>query len=77
MTNGFIVNEYLIVKKGADWMCSREKIFTEFLGKGLLWCCGAVVIIAAQLLSTKTDTRFCAYPISACGVPEVYDGENL
>lgn len=58
-------------------MCPREKIFTEFLGKDLLWCFSAVVIIAAQRFSTKTDIRFCAYSISACGVPEVYDGENL
>ena len=43
----------------------------------LYWSRGVVVIITAQLHSTKPQLRFCAGPNPACGIPEIHDGEDL
>ena len=40
-------------------------------------CCGVVVIITAQLYSTKLELRFCTGSNSARGVLEIRDGEDL
>ena len=42
-----------------------------------LWRCGIVVITTAQLLSTKSELRFCASSNPASGVSEIRDGEDL
>ena len=41
------------------------------------WHHGVVVITTAQPRSTKSELGFCTGSNPACGVSEVYDGENL
>ena len=42
-----------------------------------MWRRGVVVIITAQLHSTKPELRFCAGSNHARGVSEIRDGEDL
>ena len=41
------------------------------------WCRDVMVIISAQLHSTKLEPRFCEGANIVCGVLEIYNAENL
>ena len=41
------------------------------------WHCDVVVIITAQLHSTKPELRFCVGSNPACGVSKIHSGEDL
>ena len=42
----------------------------------MLWCRGVVVLTTTQLHSTKSDLSICIGSIPACGVLEIWDGED-
>ena len=53
------------------------KILNTSINQQLKWYRGVVIIITAQLHSTKPELRFCTDSNPARGVSEIRDGEDL
>ena len=53
------------------------KILNTSINQQLKWYRGVVIIITAQLHSTKPELRFCTDSNPVCGMLEIRDGENL
>ena len=53
-----------------------QQVFPAYYQQ-LLWHHGVVFITTAELHSTKPELRFCAGSNPACGMSEIYGGENL
>ena len=55
----------------------KKDCHTQFSPREVLWRCGVVVIITAQLRSIKSELWFCAGSNPARGVSEICNSENL
>ena len=62
--------------RGVKNRCRRFSNFAKSFNVAP-WCRGVVVIITAQLHSTKPELRFCAGSKPARGVSEIRNGEDL
>ena len=60
---------------GSKWI-KNLSVYMTYSPLTFKWHRG-VVVITAQLHSTKTELRFCAGSNPACDVSEIRDGEDL